>query len=279
MASPLALPALEVSAQAGVGWTDNLSRTSALPYRKDAATYAASVSVRQGRQITRDWQLFAAGEAGVETVPKFNSLDATHGGLTLQLRRKFGLGAFVPVLDLNAGATYFSFHESGRSGWKTELGLTLSQRLTETWRVSASGGWQEYYAQRHTYDLRSHQLAIETSWDATERWRLSAGAQRLWGELTANTEWDVYGGALAGVYGPRIAHYYSHIPWAVTNTFGPGWTAYRVDCVADFWWLQASFAIDANTSIPIRYEAVRVVNRADVRYDTAVWSLGIAHRF
>lgn len=276
---PPSLRALEVNVQAGTSWTDNLSRTSYRPYRQNAASYAASVGVMQGTQIARDWQLFASGEAGGETVPKFDALDATHGGLALQLRRKFGLGAFVPVLDLNAGATFFSFRESGRSGWKTEIGATLSQRLTETWRVAASGGWQEYYATRHPHDLRSHQLAIETSWDATERWRLTAGAKRLWGELTANAEWDTYGAALHGAFGPRIAHYYSHIPWENSRTFGPGWVAYRVDCVADFWWLQASFAIDANTSVPLRYETVKVINRAAVRYDTDIWSLSVVHRF
>lgn len=274
-----ALRALEVKALAGAHWTDNLSRTSARPSRQNAASYAASISAMQGRQLSRNWQWFGAAEAGVETVPKFDALDATHGGLALQLRRKFGLGAFVPVLDLSASATGFSLRESGRSGWKTELGFALSQRLTETWRVAASGGWQEYYATRRPFDLRNHHLAIEVGWDATERWNLTAGARRLWGELTANASWEAYGRALQGGAGPRVANYYRRIPWEVTHTFGPGWVAYRVDSVADFWWLQASLAVDANTSVPLRYESGAVVNRAAVRYDTDMWSLSIVHRF
>jgi hypothetical protein len=278
----LAIPAahaLEVKARAGGNLIDNLSRTSARADRQGAATYAASISARQGRQLSRNWQLFGAAEAGVEAVPKFDALDATHGALVLQLRRKFGLGAFVPVLDLSASAGRFFFRESGRSGWKTELGLALSQRLTETWRMTASGGWQEYYAARHPFDLRNHHLAIEIDWDASEHWSLTAGARRLWGELTANATWSAYGSALSGGAGPRVANYYRRIPWEVTNTFGPGWVAYRVDSAANFWWLQLSFAVDASTSVPLRYESVAVVNRAAVRYDADIWSLSIVHRF
>lgn len=271
--------ALEVSAQAGATWSDNLSRTSAPPNRKSAATYAASATVVQVRQLSRNWQLFASGEAGVETVPDYAALNATHGGLALRLRRKFGLGPLAPVLDLNAGLTGVALHESGRSGWKTEAGLTLGQRLTETWRVAAGGGWQEYYASHHPFDLRSHRLTLETGWDVTGRWSLAAGAARQWGELTANAAGRVYQSALTGGLGPRVADYYNRIPWEVANTFGPGWVAYRIDNVADFRWLQLSYSFGANTAVSLRYETVKVVNRAAVRYDTDMWSLSIARRF
>jgi hypothetical protein len=76
-----------------------------------------------------------------------------------------------------------------------------------------------------------------------------------------------------------VQNYYTHTPWEVTNTFGPGWVAYRVDCRADFWWAQIAARLGEHTSVPLRYESAKVVNRVGVRYDSAFWSLGVLHRF
>lgn len=99
------------------------------------------------------------------------------------------------------------------------------------------------------------------------------------GEVTANAEWDVWWTAISGGFGPRIQDYYNRTAWQVTNTFGKGWVAYRVNCAADFTWVQLSYALDDNTSIPLRLEHVTVINRAAVRYDSNLVSLNIVHRF
>lgn len=269
----------EIRAQVGLSSSDNLSRTSAANYRMAATTGTASVSVVQSRQLTPRWLLVATGEAGAESVSKFPALDACYGGVRLLGRYKFGIGPLAPVLELNAGAVTRSYHESGRSGWQSSAGLTLAKRLTETWRVAATTGAEEFAARGKPFDVRSHHLQLETDWDFSEDWRLTLGAKRLWGQLTANADGDVYYRALGGAFGPRISNYYWHIPWAVTNTFGPEWIAYRVDCYADFRWIEVSYALTPNTSLPLRHETVKVVNRAGVAYDTSLWSLNIVHRF
>ena len=272
-------PAYETRMQAGVTYSDNLSRTSYRPYRQEAATEAASLSVLDGRQLTSDWLLVGTGTVGTDVVSKFSALDEWHADLGYLLRHKFGLGPYATVLDLTAGVRSESYHESGRSGWQTTAEATLAKRLLENWRVTANTGLEDYAAKGHSFDVRGHHLQLETDWDITDLWRLSLGAKRYWGQLTANAEWETYEQALSGNFGPRVASYYWNSPWEVTTTFGHGWTAYRVDCYADFHWVEVSYSLGANTTMPLRYETVKVVNRAGVRYDTTLWSLNLVHRF
>ena len=84
---------------------------------------------------------------------------------------------------------------------------------------------------------------------------------------------------VAGAFGPTIQSYYASIPWHVTNTYGAGWVAYRVDARADQWWIGLAPAIGDNSSLPLRYERTEVTNRVGVRYVSEIWSLAFVHRF
>jgi hypothetical protein len=260
-------------------WAENLSRTSNASDRENAALYDGSVSAEWHRQLAPDWSVLLQGETGFEQVRAFAGLDSVHAGGRVDLRRKFGLGPFAPVLTFNGGASRYDLHERGRSHWQVEGGVTLSKRLTESWRVSAGGRWDEDYARDHPFDVINHRLSLETSWDFLDGWQLGAGASRLWGELTANANEDVFQQARAGSLGPVVAAYYNTVPFEHSTAFDTDWVAYRIDCRADIWWLGLTVSLGENTSLPLRYEAVKVVNRANVGYDSEFWSLSIVRRF
>lgn len=274
-----ALPAAEYRMQAATAWVDNLSRTSAAAFQRDAAVLALDAAVVESRQLARDWTVVAALEAGREQVPDFRGLDRTALGARATLRRKFGLGPFAPVLEAGLAVARHDFREDGRSGWRQEGGLALAKRLDESWRVAASATWDSVAARGAPFDTHGLRLAVDASWDLADRWRLAAGAARYDGQIVANAAGTVWATALADGFGPRIGSYYRSTPWEITGTFGPGWVAYRVDADADFLWAEASFLLGDRTRATLRVETVRVVNVVDVRYDTEIWSLALAHRF
>lgn len=274
-----ALPAAEYRMQAATAWVDNLSRTSAAAFQRDAAVLALDAAVVEARQLARDWTVVAALEAGREQVPDFRGLDRTALGARAILRRKFGLGPFAPVLEAGLAVARHDFREDGRSGWRQEGGLALAKRLDESWRVAASATWDSVAARGAPFDTHGLRLAVDASWDLADRWRLAAGAARYDGQVVANAAGTVWATALADGFGPRIGAYYRSTPWETTGTFGPGWVAYRVDADADFLWAEASFLLGDRTRATLRVETVRVVNVVDVRYDTEIWSLALAHRF
>jgi hypothetical protein len=269
----------EFRLQAAAAWTENLSRTSFAPTAKDAASSSLDGAYVHARQLAPNWTAIVGVDAGLEHVPDFDALDRTSLGARATLRRKFGLGPLAPVLDAAVGLSRVDFRETGRSGWRQEGSLTLGKRLLETWRLAAFAGWESFTGRAAPFDTHARRVGFETFWDATERWRLGAGGSRLRGQLVANASWSVWAQAINGGLGPVVNAYYNSIPWQVTDTFGPGWVAYRVECDADFWWAEASFSFSERTRARLRGETVKVVNRIDVRYDTEIWSLGLVHRF
>ena len=274
-----AVGAAEYRLQAAHSWVDNLSRTSAVPDQRAANVLALDASALQVRQLARDWTALGALEAGIEQVPDWRGLDRWSLGARGTIRRKFGLGPFAPVLDAAVGLTRLDFREAGRSGWRGEGALTLSKRLTESWRVAGSAAWESTAARREPFDNHGRRLALEATWDVAPRARLAAGAARYTGDVVANAAGGVWAQALADGFGPRIGTYYRSTAWEVTDTFGPGWVAYRVQADADFLWAEASLLLGDRTRAALRLETVKVVNVVDIRYDTEIWSLTLAHRF
>lgn len=271
--------AAEYRAQALGAWTQNISRTSFEPTAKDASSFAVDVSVVEARQLAANWTLIVGLEAGAERVPSFTALDRVSAGGTLTLRRKFGLGPLAPVVDASVALTRVDQRESGRDGWREEGQLRIAKRFTETLRAGIFTRWQSFSARGAPYDTHERRLGADFTWDFAEKWSLAGGGSRLRGQVTANAAGSVWWAALSGALGPTIYEYYEEVPWAVTNTFGPGWVAYRVDCSADFLWGELSWLWTEQTRAVLRHETARVVNQVNVRYDTEIWTFGLVHRF
>jgi hypothetical protein len=270
----------DTQVQAAATWAENLSRTSHLPTQKSARVFAAGTTLANSRQITSDWLLVTESELSIQNVPRYDGLDRFGGGASLSLRRKFGLGPYVPVLQLEASLHGESARESGRTGWQPAAGVRLSQRFTELWRASGGAGWTHFIAEHEPFDVQSRRIFLETSLDLTSRWQVTLGAARQRGEFTANAAGAVWSQALGGALGPAIFNHYNTLAWEVSNTFGPGWVAYRIrDSRADQWWLEIAPALTERTTLTMRYEAVRVINGIGIRYDSTFWTLSLAHRF
>lgn len=264
---------------ASVTYAENFSRTSFAPTAQDATVWNLDGAFLHAWQLAPNWTLIAAAEGAAERVNRFSALDRLSAGARATVRHKFGLGPMVPVLDFGAALTRVAFREHGRSGWRAEAFANLSQRLTESWRVAATANWESFSGAHAPADTHAHRFGLETYYDLTETWQLGAGASQLNGQLVANAAWSVWSQAIGGGLGATVQDYYTRIPWEITDSFGPGWVAYRVDCRADFHWLQLLAKIDEHTSASLRYETVKVVNRIGIRYDTTLWSLGVLRRF
>ena len=268
-----------VTVSGRISWAENFSRTSDAATAKDATKWELSAGTAWARQLAPAWQAAAEATATWEQVPDFPALDALHLAGRATLRRKFGLGPYAPGLELHAAALQSRFDESGRSGTQLEAGLRLTRRLSPAWRGTLGADRSQTYARHNPYDVRRHRVFAEATWDVTARWRLTAGGARQDGEVTANAAGRVYASALAGAFGPAIQAYYHAIPFQTTDSFGPGWVAYRIDARVDSYWLGLAPALGAHTALPLRYERVEVRNRVGVRYVSEFWSLGLVHRF
>jgi hypothetical protein len=272
--------ATEFSVNAATAWVDNLSRTSHAPSQKSARVDEVTARLASARQLSRDWLLFAEAGASLQHVGRFDALDRVGAAGTLTLRRKFGLGPFAPVLEASGSLTGQAFRESGRSGWQPDLTLRYGQRLTEGWRAAAGAGWTHFVARDEPYDVTNRRLFIETQYELAAGWQIAAGTARQWGEFTANAAGAGWAQAIGGGFGPVIFDHYNTLAWAVTDSFGPNWVAYRIrDSRADSWWAELAPALSNRTTLALRYAAVRVTNAIGIEYDTTAWTLSLVHRF
>lgn len=276
------LPSLRASnlrMEASTTWAENIGRSAVPADWRDAQT----LQLRTSWTALREWQtgLVSIGElgAGLSHTPRLSHLDAFTAGASGQLRKKFGLGAFAPVAALDAGLQARAARVAGDDGWTANAALSLSKRLTPAWRVAATGDWQQHYADNEIFGTRHHRAFGTITWDITDRWSLSHGKGRLWGDFTANASPAVWSRALAGGLGRNVADYYNSIYWSPTDAMGPGWITYRVEGRVDFWWLELSPALGRNTALPLRYESRYSVNIVGIKYRQDIWSLQLLHRF
>jgi len=266
--------------QTSTTWAKNINRTSHDPSLKSGEFYTVSATLNYMKQLNRNWALIGEGEVVHHNVRKYSGLNSFSGIGKAKLRRKFGLGPFAPILEASVGMTISSFNETARNGTQLEAGLRVSKRLTHALQFSGGVNWEDFNARRRTYDVRTHRALFEGNWDITDRWRLSAGASRIWGQFVASAAGGVWPLALNGQLGPEIAQHYNTLSWQVSDTFGPGWVAYRNrESTVDQWWVEISPALTDRTSLSLRYEFNELVNAIGIRYEATSWSLGLNHQF
>ncbi len=276
---PAWLDNLHLTASGTFGKTDNISRTSHEPSRKDAESYEISLSSTHSRQLNRNLLLIATAEASTLSVPDYDLTDSSRFGGKLTLQRKFGLGSQATVLQFSASANYKAARLADDRGWTTEAGVQLSKRVLPNLRLAANANWLEHTARRNTFDLGQHSYSADFRWDINDRWSLSGSAGRLSGDIVANASWPIWGTMLSGGFGQTIFNYYTSRPWHTTNLYGSGWVSYNVEADVDLWSASLGFAVTENTSLELRRSAAFVVNRVGVTYPTDSWSVGLSHRF
>ena len=281
VAALLFLPAFAVSLRldASTTWADNISRSSAASDQTDAWRHDAQLTASQLLPLATGVSLTTEASVGREIMPSFSRNSAWLGGANVELRKKFGLGAFAPVFALDVGLQRREARIPGDHSWIASGSLQLAKRLTDSWRVSVTGDWQQNYAAHSTFDVRHHRLFATLTWDLTDHWQLSGGHGSLWGDFDASASWATWQRALGGLLSPAVTAYYPKVSWEVTNAYGPGWVTYRVSGRSDFWWMQLSPAIGTNTSLLLRYESSYTTNLAKIEYEQYSWTLGVSHRF
>lgn len=270
---------LSYTASGTANWVENLSRTSAEPFRQDAATYELSLGATHRRQLAASWLLHAGADATFFTAPDFDLANHATLGARLGVQHKFGLGPLAPVLQFDGRIAHKAARLGPDRGLTSEAGLRLSKRFTPFLKASVGGQWIEHNARSATFDLSQHSYSVEATWDITEQWSLSGSAGRLTGDIVANAAWSVWTQAISGGLGSTVFNYYTARPWEVTGIYGSGWVSYNVEADVDLWSLTAAYAATERTTLELRYHSAFVVNKIGIRYPTDSWGLGVVHRF
>ncbi len=273
------LEKLSFTTTGAANWVENISRTSAEPFRRDAGTYEITVGASRHQQLASNWLLTAQADAAWFLVPDYDLADHVTVGPKFGLQRKFGLGPLAPVVQFNGALTYKAARLEADRGWTTDLSVRVAKRFTPAIKAGLTGAWTEHSARSEVFDLDQHSLTLDATWDLNDQWSLTGTAGRLSGDIVANAAWAVWAQAITGGFGPSVFNYYTARPWAVTHMYGAGWVSYNVEADVDLWSLAATYTFSEHTTAEFRYASAFVVNRIGVRYPTDSWGLSLTHRF
>ncbi|MDQ5979727.1 MAG: hypothetical protein QG602_2702 [Verrucomicrobiota bacterium] len=276
---PAGLEILHLTASGAFGRSENISRTSYQPARRDAETYELTLSSTHSRQLAGNLLLTGTAEISTMSVPQYGLTNRNLYGGRLTLQRKFGLGAQAPVLQFTAGTSFRDARNDGERGWTTEARLELAKRVLPQLRLAAQAGWLEHTARRDTFDLGQESYSAEIRWDLSDRWSLTGTAGRLTGDVVAGTSWSVWDNMLAGGLGQAVFDCYTSRPWMITNLYATRWVSYNIESEVDFWSVSLGYAVTDRTWLELRRSASFVVNTVGVTYPTGSWSLGLTRRF
>ncbi len=271
--------ALNLRLHASTTWAENINRASMAADRRDAAHHQAGAALSIFREWRTGFTTTGLVDAQFDHTPRFTQSDTLTLGPALQLRQKFGLGAYAPTIALTGGLRRRQARLDGDQGWTSTAELLFGKRLTPAWRVNLIGDWEQHDARSATFDTRHQRLHGVVTWDLSDRWQLAAGGGRLWGDFVASASGGVWSRAMAGEFGQAISDYYRTVAWGVTGLYGKDWISYRVSGRVGFWWLEVSPALGRNTSLPLRFESRASTNKVGIRYRQELWSLQWLHRF
>ena len=266
-------------ASALVFWQDNVTNTTSDGGRLSAWTVAVNAADEWRQPLALNDALYYGGEVAGDACLSYPRLDQLSAGPKLALVHKFGLGAYAPLLRLDAAVAGISARQSMRSGWTERMSLGWSRRFTEALQLGLGGEWVRTDTHASTFSTTSTGLAAEATYDFTDVWRGKIHLGWRNGDVVSyyRAVWTYWGWQPAGYYGSSGGYDYGSGGRRV-DTFDEPYLAYRLR--AHTWSVGAALspAIGPNTSLVFSCEFSQTEN-ADSRYLNQVVSAGVAHRF
>jgi len=270
---------LAADASAIVAWQDNVTNTTSDGGRLAAWMVVVKAADEWRQPLDRDDALYFGADVAGNACLSYPRLDDLTAGPRLALLHKFGLGAYAPLVRLEAAVAGIAARQSMRSGGNGRVSLGWSRRFTEALQLGLGGEWVRTDTHASTFSTTSTGLAAEATYDFTDVWR---GKIRLgWrtGDVVSyyRAVWTYWGWQPAGYYGDSGSYGYGS-GGRLVDTFDEPYLAYRLQ--AHTWSVSAALspALGPDTSLVFSCEFSQTEN-ADSRYLNQVVSAGVVHRF
>lgn len=247
-------------------WDDNADNASRSLDRIGALQFRGGAAARQLREINEDWVLFYGGAIAAEAWPRYDGLDLATLGPRLALQRKFGLGAFAPVLRLELGADAVAVRESARSGPAGTATLRLVQRFSTSTHAGISAELSRLDARSAVFARTGETLAASLDHDLDERWRVSL--RLAWRD----------GDVVSYATPPRPDLKAVSRDLTASDTFDRPFIVYRLKAHTLDYSLALSPALDERTALSLAF-GLRETARPGERYVNHLVSLTLTRQF
>jgi len=185
----------------------------------------ARLSIFQLFPLDESYSVTVGGDLGGEAFRRLTGLNNASLDGALALKRKWGLGAFVPWARAGASVGRSSYDDSYRNAWNYRATLAAGRRADERWNL-----WAEYAFERRAarsqaeevpgvsgdaFSQTSHNVAANLEYSLNENAFLALGLRGRHGDVVSTTRAS-----------KRI--YYASRALADDPAFGPDVYAYKL---------------------------------------------------
>lgn len=247
-------------------WDSNVTRANAAGDRLGAFTTNADLVAGTRYGAGRDDSFHLTLHGNVDWLPRFRDTLTAAGGVRLEWRHKFGLGALAPVFSVEGSVDAVGSRTDGRGGTSSGILLSARKRFNDVWRGTLSQEFARHDARFAVYDRVGRETAFELDREMSEVARLSFRVSYRDGDVTS------YGTP------PRpdlVALATNRRP---VDTFGRPMVAYSIDAHTIGLRGTLSRAIDENSAVIFSYEW-RETSRTPLRYLNQILSVAAVRQY
>jgi hypothetical protein len=185
----------------------------------------ARVSLSQSFRIGENYSLSFGGDVSGESYNRLKGLNNASLGGALAVKRKFGLGAYVPWIRIGLSIAHSDYNDDYRNATVYRTTLSAGQRLDERWNIWAEYAyeWRAANSQPElvpgisgdAYSQTSQTLTGSAEYALNERISLVLGALLRHGDVVSTTE-------------PSLGIFTAARAIAADPAFGPDEYAYKL---------------------------------------------------
>jgi hypothetical protein len=171
------------------------------------------------------YSLTVGGDLSGEAYHKITGLNNASLDAAFALKKKWGLGPFVPWVRIGGTAARLSYKDGYRDAWDYRATLASGRRIDERWnlwaeyayesRVASAGPEEVPGLSGDAFSQVSHNLAAYVEYSLTERAFLSLGLSGRHGDVVSTSV-------------PNATIYYASRALAEDPAFGPDAYAYKL---------------------------------------------------
>jgi hypothetical protein len=188
-------------------------------------TIDARISLYRIVALDEGYSVTLGGDLGGEVYEHLSGLNNASLEAVFSLKKKWGLGAYVPWVRGGLSAGRLSYADSYRNAWIYRATLAAGRRIDDRWNLWAEYEYEDQAATPQpeevpglsgdAYSQRSHNLSANLEYSLTASTYLSAGVLARHGDVVSTSA-------------PNYMIYAASLALAEDPAFGPDAYAYRV---------------------------------------------------
>jgi hypothetical protein len=265
-----------LGADASVRHDNNVGNAESQPDIAADSIIGARLSIFQLFPLGESYSLTVGGDLGGESFHRLTGLSNASVDAMFALKKKWGIGAFVPWARGGITVARLSYDDSYRNAWEYRVTLASGRRIDERWNL-----WAEYDFERRAaraqeeevpglsgdaFSEDSHNIAINLEYSLSERAVFALGLIGRHGDIVSTAS-----------PGPKV--FYASQALAADPAFGPDFYAYRLTGTTYGVRVGLSFAPTAHSLLGCGFERFDTHADGGNRYTKSVPEITWDYRF